>query len=44
MLKERDTHIEKTGWKELGWFFGLWALGFGTIMIVGTLIKIVIGT
>ena len=43
MLKPRDQHIEKTGLKEIAWFVGLWALGVGVILIVGTLIKVVIG-
>lgn len=43
-LQEKDTHIEKTGPKELLWFIGLWGLGFVTITIVGTLIKIVLRT
>ena len=40
MLEEREKHIEKTGPKELLWFASLWALGFGTILIVGGLIKL----
>lgn len=43
MLQERDRHIEKTGWKEVGWFVALWALGVGAILITGTVIKLVIG-
>lgn len=44
MLKDRDSHIEKTGLKEWGWFLALWTLGFGTILIVGGIIKLVLGT
>jgi len=44
MLEERDTHIEKTGLKEVIWFLALWGLGFATILIVGSLIKLIIGT
>ena len=43
-LQEKDTHIEKTGPKELLWFVGLWGLGFVTITIVGTIIKLVLRT
>jgi len=43
MLEERDTHIEKTGLKEVAWFIGLWGLGFATILIVGGIIKLFIG-
>lgn len=44
MLKDKDTHIEKTGPKEIAWFIGLWALGFATILIVGGIIKFVLKT
>lgn len=44
MLEDRDTHIEKTGLREIAWFVGLWALGFATILIVGGLIKLVLKT
>ena len=43
-LKEKDTHIEKTGPKEILWFVALWVLGFVTITIVGTIIKLVLRT
>lgn len=43
MPDERDHHIEKTGWKEIGWFIALWAFGVAAILVVGTLIKLVIG-
>jgi hypothetical protein len=42
MLEDRDTHIDKTGPKELAWFVGLWALGVTSIIILGGLIKMVI--
>ena len=42
MLKEKNTHIEKTGPKEIGWFIALWALGFTTILIIGGIIKLVL--
>ncbi len=42
MLEDKDTHIEKTGLKEIGWFIALWLLGFTTILIVGGLIKMVL--
>ena len=44
MLEERDTHIEKTGLKEVAWFIALWLLGFIAILIIGSLIKFAIGT
>lgn len=44
MLKEKDTHIEKTGPKEIAWFIGLWGLGFTTILIVGGLLKLILKT
>ena len=43
-LEEKDTHIEKTGPKELLGFVALWALGFVTITIVGAIIKLFLGT
>lgn len=42
MLKRRENHIEKTGWKELGWFVALWVLGVAAILIVGGLIKLIL--
>ena len=44
MLEDKETHIEKTGPKELLWFAGLWALGFATIVIIGGIIKLVLRT
>lgn len=43
-LEEKEVHIEKTGPKELLWFVALWALGFVTITVVGTIIKLFLGT
>jgi len=43
-LEEKETHIEKTGPKELLWFVALWGLGFVTITIVGTIIKLFLRT
>lgn len=42
MQSDPEKHIEKTGWKELGWFVGLWVCGVTTILIIGGLIKIVL--
>lgn len=42
MPDERDRHIEKTGWKEIGWFVGLWAIGVGAVLILGAAIKFII--
>ncbi|NBG96376.1 DUF2474 domain-containing protein [Pyruvatibacter mobilis] len=36
--------VERTGWREIGWFVLLWMAGVATISIVGLLIKWVIGT
>lgn len=44
MLRDKDTHIEKTGLKEIVWFIGLWLLGFATILIVGGIIKLFLRT
>lgn len=44
MLEDKETHIEKTGPKEWLWFVALWGLGFGTILIVGGVIKIFLRT
>ena len=44
MLGDKDTHIEKTGLKEIVWFIGLWLLGFATILIVGGIIKLFLRT
>ncbi len=44
LLQEKENHIEKTGPRELLWFFALWLLGFITITIVGALIKLVLRT
>ncbi len=44
MREDKDTHIEKTGPKEILWFVALWALGVTTILIVGGLIKLVLRT
>ncbi len=42
MLKERDHHIEKTGFKEIIWFIALWGIGVLSILIVGGLIKLML--
>ena len=42
MPDERDHHIEKTGWKEVAWFVGLWAIGVGAVLILGAVIKFII--
>ncbi len=44
MPDQRSHHIEKTGWREIGWFVALWCLGVGAVTIVGGIIKLVIGT
>ena len=44
MLKPKDHHVEKTGWREIGWFIALWALGVVTVLTVGAIIKLVLGT
>lgn len=44
MLEDKDTHIEKTGPKEIAWFIALWGLGFATILIVGGVIKLMLKT
>jgi hypothetical protein len=42
MLEERETHIDKTGTREIAWFVGLWVLGVGAVLILSLLIKLVI--
>lgn len=42
MREEDRNHIEKTGFKEIAWFVGLWGLGLVTILIVGGIIKLVL--
>ncbi len=44
MLEDKDTHIEKTGPKEILWFIGLWVLGFTAILVVGGIIKLFLKT
>ncbi len=42
MREDERLPIEKTGLKEIAWFFGLWALGVGTVTLVGMVIKLII--
>jgi len=44
MRDSEDHHVEKTGWKEIGWFVILWALGVITVLTVGAAIKLVLGS
>ena len=43
MPKKPDHHIEKTGWKELIWFVGLWATGVGAVFVLAMLIRLALG-
>jgi hypothetical protein len=42
MLEDRETHIDKTGPREVAWFVGLWVLGVGAVLLLSLLIKLVI--
>lgn len=42
MPDNQKQPIDKTGWKELGWFVILWACGVAAITIVGGLIKFIL--
>ena len=42
MLRQKHTHIEKTGLKEIMWFVGLWVLGVTAVVVVAGAIKLVI--
>ena len=42
MLEPRENNVSKTGWRQIGWFIGLWALGVGVVGIVGGVIKLVL--
>lgn len=33
----------KTGWKEFAWFVALWAIGVGTVLVIGGAIKLALG-
>ncbi len=44
MLEDRDNDIDKTGPKEVLWFIGLWGLGVACVLVLGTVIKLAIGT
>lgn len=41
---DRDRPVDKTGWREIGWFVALWVLGVATVTAVGALIKLMIGS
>ena len=42
MLEDRETHIDKTGLREIAWFVGLWVLGVGAVLLLSLLIKLVV--
>ena len=42
--EEKETHIDKTGPREVLWFIGLWGLGVLTITVIGSLIKLILAT
>jgi len=44
MAGEHDRPVDRTGWREIGWFVALWAGGVAAITLIGGLIKLMIGT
>ena len=42
-MREVDRgHIEKTGLKEIAWFFSLWGLGVATVLALGGVIRLIL--
>lgn len=43
-MPENDKKpVDRTGLREVGWFIALWCLGVGAVLIVGQVIRLVIG-
>ncbi len=43
MLRKPRQPIEKTGWKEIGWFVGLWVAGVVAVLGVAFLVRLTLG-